>query len=296
MITPLLANVLGGTVEVTAESDFPVKAGMTSVAASGSGGGGGGVTTPPSAAFEAGGVFTTDADPWLWLTGPTVTVTFRDASGGGPATSWLWEFGDGTTTTTQDATHDYTCTVPDFYGFCSYLVSMKATNAAGHTTAYMGVLVEATSSVDFSVSPAVISRGQTVTFIDASTPGGTNFRWDYGDGGTDSGPNGTVTHAFATAGTYSVRLWVTYPDPIGEIGPASKTVTVSPGYCTVPSLNQVRFNDANAIWQGAPYNFTGTVKRATGAPSGNFKITAQSIAAGNGATALCSSDVYVSSP
>ena len=83
------------------------------------------------------------------------------------------------------------------------------------------------------------------------------------------------------------------PDTIGELGPASKTVTVSPGYCTVPSLNQMRFNDANAIWQGAPYNFTGTVKRATGAPSGNFKITAQSIAAGNGATALCSSDVYV---
>ena len=135
-----------------------------------------------------------------------------------------------------------------------------------------------------------------MTFTDASTPGGTNFRWDFGDGGTDSGPGGTVTHAFATAGTYSVRLWVTYPDPIGELGPASKTVTVSPGYCTVPSLKNVRFNDANAIWQGAPYNFTGTVKRATGAPSGNFKITAQSIAAGNGATALCSSDVYVSAP
>ncbi len=59
VITPLLGNILGGTVAVTAESDFPVKAGMTSVAAGGSGGGGGGgVTTPPSAAFEAGGVFT----------------------------------------------------------------------------------------------------------------------------------------------------------------------------------------------------------------------------------------------
>ena len=217
VITPLLGNILGGAVAVTAESDFPVKAGMTSVAASGSGGGGGGgVTTPPSAAFEAGGLFTTDADPWLWLTGPNVTVSFRDASGGGPATSWLWGFGDGTTATTRDATHDYTCTVPDFFGFCSYLVEMKATNAAGHTTAYMGVLVEATSSVDFSVSPAVISRGQTVTFSDASTPGGTNFRWAFGDGGTGNGPGGTVTHAFATAGTFSVRLWVTYPDPIGS--------------------------------------------------------------------------------
>ena len=48
--------------------------------------------------------------------------------------------------------------------------------------------------------------------------------------------------------------------------------------------------------RGAPYNFTGTVRRATGAPSGNFKITAQSITAGNGATAICSSDLYVSAP
>jgi plastocyanin len=298
VITPLLANVLGGTVDVTAESDFPVKAGMTAVAAGGSGGGGGGggVTTPPTAAFEAGGVFSTDTLPWLWLTGPAVTVSFRDASGGGPATSWLWNFDDGTTATTRDADHDYTCTTPTFFGFCVYQVSMQATNAGGNSTASMGVLVEATSNVDFSVSPAVISRGQTVTFTSVSTPGGTNFRWDFGDGGTESGPGGTVTHAFATPGTYSVRLWVTYPDPINELGPASKTVTVTAGYCTVPSLNQVRFNSAAAIWQGAPYNFTGTVKRATGAPSGNFKITAQSIAAGNGATALCSSDVYVSSP
>lgn len=297
VITPMIGNILGGAVKVTAASNFPVKAGMTSVAAGGSGGGGGGgVTTPPSAAFEAGGVFSTDVSPWLWLTGPAVTVDFRDTSGGGPATSWLWDFDDGTTATTRDAAHDYNCTAPDFFGFCAYLVSMKATNAAGHTTAYMGVLVEATSSVDFSVSPAVISRGQTVTFMDASTPGGTNFRWDFGDGGTQNGASGTATHAFATPGTYSVRLWVTYPDPINELGPASKTVTVNPGYCTVPSLTNVKFNSAAAIWQGAPYNFTGTVKRATGAPSGNFKITAQSIAAGNGATALCSSDIYVSAP
>ena len=297
VITPMIGNILGGAVKVTAASNFPVKAGMTSVAGSGSGSGGG-VTIPPSAAFEAGGVFSTDASPWLWLTGPAVTVSFRDASGGGPATSWLWNFDDGTTATTQNATHDYNCTAPTFYGFCVYQVSMTATNAAGDSTAHMGVLVGATSKVDFTVSPAEVARGQTVTFTDDSTPGGTNFRWDFGDGATESGPASTVTHAFATAGTYSVRLWVTYPDPINELGPARKTVTVNPGYCSVPSLTNVMFDKADEIWQGAPYNFTGTVQRAEGAPKapGNFKITAQSIAAGTGATALCSSNIYVSSP
>ena len=41
VITPMIGNILGGAVKVTAASNFPVKAGMTSVAASGSGGGGG---------------------------------------------------------------------------------------------------------------------------------------------------------------------------------------------------------------------------------------------------------------
>ena len=298
VVTPMISNILGGTVKVTAASNFPVKAGMTSVVASGSGSGGsGGVTTPPSAAFEAGGVFSTGAHPYLWLTGPAVTVSFRDASGGGPATSWLWNFDDGTTATTQDATHDYNCTAPTFFGFCVYQVSMTATNAGGNSTAQMGVLVGATSKVDFTASAAEVDRGQTVTFTDASTPGGTNFRWDFGDGGTENGPSATVTHAFATAGTYSVLLWVTYPDPINERGPARKTVTVNAGYCTVPKLTGVMFDKADEIWKGAPYNFTGAVERASSAPAhGNFKITEQSIAGGDGATALCSSNIYVGAP
>lgn len=297
VLTPMVANVLGGTVAVSAESDFPVKAGMTAVLPAGSGGSGGsGTTIPPSAAIEAGGVFSTDADPWLWLTGPNVSVAFRDASGGGAPTSWAWSLGDGTTATTQDVAHDYTCTTPDYYGYCSYLVQMTATNTYGSTTAYLGVLVEATSNVDFTLSPATVNPGQAVTFTDASTAGGTSFRWDFGDGQTQTTATGTTTHAYATGGTYTVKLWVTYPSPIDERGPASKSVSVNPGYCTVPSLNQVRFNDAAAVWRGAPYLFTGTVKRAAGAPSGNFKITAQSITAGNGASAPCTSDVYVSAP
>jgi hypothetical protein len=62
----------------------------------------------------------------------------------------------------------------------------------------------------------------------------------------------------------------------------------------VPSLNGVRFNDALARWRGWPYNFTGSVLRDTGAPSGNFIITAQSLTATD--LAPCSSDVKVSRP
>jgi hypothetical protein len=66
--------------------------------------------------------------------------------------------------------------------------------------------------------------------------------------------------------------------------------------CPVAQLGGVRFNDAQAKWQGPPYNFTGVVIKAPGAPSGNFIITAQSITYGVQAFAPCDSDVVVDRP
>ena len=301
--TPLIGNILGGTIGVGAESDFPVKAGMTAVLPPDDGSGGddgGSVTAPPAAAFLANNsVFSTDALPVLSIIGPTVTVDFRDASGGGAPSLWAWDFGDGATATTQDAAHEYVCTTPDTFGWCAYLVQFDASNPYGTSTAYMTVLVRSSSDVNFTANTQTISQGQTVTFTDASTAGGTNYAWTFGSGqGSASGPETEVSHTYTAAGTFTVTLTVTYPDPIGVAPTAVKTgfITVTPGYCTVPSLNNVRFNDADAIWKGAPYNFTGQVRRATGALHGNFKITAQSIAAGPGATAICTSDLYVSAP
>jgi PKD repeat protein len=297
--TPLISGILGGNVQVTAESNFPVKAGMTAVAPAGTGGGGGGggSTAPPSAAFVANmSVFSPDP---LVVTGPDVVVDFRNASGGGQATSFEWKFGDGDESTDENVAHLYQCA----FGICAFVVDFEACNAFGCTTAYMAVIVAGNAEVNFQADRQVIERGQTVTFTDISTPGGTLYEWDFNYTGVldtpdVSGTDTTVSKTYNVPGTYAVWLRVTYPSPIGVLAPVIKYgyITVNPGYCTVPSLTNVRFNDAAAIWQGSPYNFTGTVKRATGAPAGNFKITAQSIAAGNGATAICTSDVYVSSP
>ena len=55
------------------------------------------------------------------------------------------------------------------------------------------------------------------------------------------------------------------------------------------------FNDAEAIWQGAPYNFTGVVDpRHPNAPNGNFIITAQDRTGGT--MIPCDSDVMVNRP
>lgn len=268
VITPGISAILGSSVTVSSSASFPVKTGMS---ASGGGGGGG---SAPNAAFTGNGTLAPNS---LSGTAP-FTVVFRDTSGGYP-TSWSWDFADGSTSIAQDPL-DHTFNNPG-----TYVVTMTATNALGSSTASMAVTVTSPTSVDFTISQASPNAPSAVTFTDASTPGGTAYDWDFGTGeGTGSGA--TTSHTYSTAGTYTVTLTVTYPT-----GPQSvtKTVTVGAGLCTVPSLNGVRRNSAQAAWTGA--GFTGTVSNDTGAPSGNYTITAQSIVANS--QVPCNSNVKV---
>jgi len=84
VITPLISFIVGSDLNVTASSVFPIKEGMV---ATSSGGGGGGGCLLPSPAINA--TPTTSGSVGL-------TVTFRDASGGGAGVTWDWDFGDPT--------------------------------------------------------------------------------------------------------------------------------------------------------------------------------------------------------
>lgn len=280
VITPLISNILGGTVAVSAESNFPVKSGLT---ATGGGGGGGGSGSAATAAFSANGAISPDPISGV---GP-FDVEFRDTSGGSP-NAWRWDFGDGSPiVTVQDPLiHTFTCATAS----CTYTVEMEATNAVGSSTATMAVTVLGATDVNFTSNTQSGNRPLTVQFADASTPGGTTYAWTFGDGTTGSGT--TATKTYNVAGTYDVSLTVTYPSPIG---PKTTTkvgyITVSPGLCTVPSLFNVRVNSAEGIWQGSPNNFTGTVIRGAGTPSGNFQIKSQDLTATS--VVPCNSSVTV---
>ena len=56
----------------------------------------------------------------------------------------------------------------------------------------------------FSVTPSV-GAGMPVTFTDTSDPDATSWLWLFGDG-TDASTNQSVTHTFASVGTYTVFL------------------------------------------------------------------------------------------
>lgn len=270
VITPGISSILGSTITVSSSAAFPVKTGMS---ASGSGGGGGG--SAPNAAFTGNGTVTPNA---VSGTAP-FTVVFRDTSGGTP-TSWSWSFpDDGTTSILQDPL-DHTFSSPG-----TYIVTMTATNALGSSTASMAVTVTSPTSVDFTISQASPNAPSAVTFTNTSTPGATNYAWNFGTG-EGTGTGATASHTYNTAGTFTVTLTVTYPT---ETKSVTKTVTVGAGLCTVPSLNGVKRNSAQGVWTGA--GFTGTVSNDTGAPNGNFNITAQSLTASS--QVPCNSNVKV---
>jgi PKD repeat protein len=285
VITPGVANVVGGSVQVAAASSFPVKTGMI---ATGPGGGGG---SPPNAAFSGNGVIASVGAPATISGGEPFTVDFRDTSGGNP-TEWLWTFPDppASTSSLQDPL------LHTFADAGTYIVTMQATNLLGSSTASMTVTVTPASDVSFTASAQDIPVGGTVTFTSTSTTGGTAWDWTFGAGqGTGSGE--TTTHTYNATGTYTVSLTVTYPSPTGSLSHTEVGyIRVNVGMCPVPQLGGVRFNDAQAKWQGAPHNFTGVVIRAPGAPNGNFFITAQSITYGVSAMAPCDSDVVVDRP
>jgi hypothetical protein len=85
---------------------------------------------------------------------------------------------------------------------------------------------------------------------------------------------------------------VTYPAPTGVLTETKVGyIVVQTATCRVPSLNGVRFDSAQAVFSGAPYNFTGAVIRDTNAPSNNFVINNQSLVAN--ALLPCNSDIAV---
>ena len=263
VITPVISNIVGGSVSVSASSVFPVKSGMTDPGA------GAGPGIPPTAAFTGNAAVSPST---LSGTAP-FTVVFRDTSGGGAPTAWAWDFNDPTSASPTSPLRD-----PLGHTFSnagSYVVSMQATNAYGSSTAFMTITVTDATSVDFHADRQSVTVGTTVTFTDTSSPG-ISYAWTFGAGeGTATGV-GPVTHRYNTAGTYAVSLTVTYASgPVLLNRPAY--ISVSAANCVVPSFDGVHRNSAQSTWNAA--GFTGTVSDGPNPPNGNYVITSQSIQA-----------------
>jgi PKD repeat protein len=141
--------------------------------------------------------------------------------------SETWSFGDGTATsfhagrTLTTATHTYAA--PGDYTVTLTLVDNRGNLTAGSEEISVG----ASPTAALAISPTQLQDDGTPVGFDAegsSDSGGSivSYAWDFGDGATAQGQS--ASHAYATAGTYLVRLTVT--DSLGQVDTATGTVSV----------------------------------------------------------------------
>jgi PKD repeat protein len=167
--------------------------------------------------------------------GNTATDFVFDAStstaGSSPIASYLFRFGDGTpdvTTTSPSTTHRYAAN-----GNYTATVTLRDNANSTATSPPVAVTVAIALQARLTVTP---STGNTSTsfFFDAraSTPGPDTFivsyRFTFGDGTFVDSPSPTVSHTYATPGTYTATVTIRDNGLPPATSTAAVTVPVSP--------------------------------------------------------------------
>jgi len=151
------------------------------------------------------------------------TVLFDASASTGAIVDYQWNFGDGGRASGRTASHRFTAAG-------TYIVSLTVADGYGSTqSTSKSVTVGAGTNptAAFVFSPTNPFPAQDIFFNASASragPGRTiaSYTWDFGDGGTGSGP--TPTHRYALAGGYNVTLVVT--DDAGRTGTVTQTVAV----------------------------------------------------------------------
>lgn len=184
----------------------------------------------------------------------------------GTIIGWLWDFGDGANSTEMTATHSYTQ-----HGF--YYVKLTVTDNKGtQASTYITVFINDVAPRANAGPDQTVNLGDSVLFSGASSddPDGDidNFTWEFGDG--EMGYGEQVTHAYAKAGIYIVKLTVVDDDngiavdfllvtvlgPGGSGGNKAPTAVAGNDLSTAPNT-KVSFNgSASTDADGTIQNYT----------------------------------------
>ena len=237
--------------------------------------------------FNAAGGTGTNAPPTASIATPSCTYLQCSFDGSnsndpdGSIASYAWDYGD--TTTGAGATPSHTYAAPG-----TYTVTLTVTDDSGATaTATQTVTVQRAPTASFTVSCKALTCSFDAT---ASSPGSgtiTNYSWDFGDGGTDTGM--TTTHKYVSAGPKSVTLTVAdsangtnsatnVAHPADNQAPTAQfTVSCPDLTCTVDGSGSSD-PDGNVVGYSWNYGDGSTDTGATPAPhtyaaAGNYTIT-----------------------
>ncbi|NNE34211.1 MAG: PKD domain-containing protein, partial [Rhodothermales bacterium] len=146
----------------------------------------------------------------------------------GTVRNYLWNFGDGSTASGPSVSHTYSTAG-------NYTASLSVTDddgAVGAATALLNITEPAppenvAPSASFTAAPAADGNGLKIDLnaSSSSDPDGSisSYSWTFGDG--TSGNGRTVSHTYASGGTYNVRL--TVRDNESATGTSSASITVT---------------------------------------------------------------------
>jgi PKD repeat protein len=141
------------------------------------------------------------------------------------ACSYSWNMDDGTTKSGRIVTHSFAAARP-------YNVTLTVTDAAGMTASVqqrVTVVAVLAPTVTLTVNPDPPLAGQQATFTANATAAAghsiTEYRWDFGDGTTQTTTSRTVTKTYNNQGTYVVSVTVT--DDLGQTGAVAKALNIT---------------------------------------------------------------------
>jgi PKD repeat protein len=151
--------------------------------------------------------------------GATVTFSVDAVSDTQKTLTFMWDFGDGTSGSGSNTTHAYSIA-----GTFISTVTVSDGTVSVSSNVTVVVTPQATFVSQASATPGSAGVGQSVMFSAAATEGSISltYKWDFGDGSSDSGAN--VSHAYNSPGTYTGTVTVT--DAVGGTIQSSVMVTV----------------------------------------------------------------------
>jgi PKD repeat protein len=194
---------------------------------------------PPAPEADAGG-------PYAGQEGAAIVFDGRGSSGEGTLT-YAWSFGDGKTGTGARPTHTY-----EDNGTYSVILIVTAGNVQSAPDTTVATISNVAPTVTLDLDASAVQVGESVAATGSFTdPGVLDAPWswelDWGDGTKETGSAAAQSepiagsHAYAAAGTYTVRLRVTDRD--GGTGTAERPVTVSAPSGPDPDVSYTDFSE-----------------------------------------------------
>jgi PKD repeat protein len=183
------------------------------------------------------------------LVGVSFSATF---SGGVTPFAFSWTFGDGGVSNATTPSHTFSTAG-------QFRVNLTVGDGLGRSARKSLVLFVAPAlSAQPHGTPNPTDAGLPTSFSGGLTGGTTagEYAWQFGDGNSSSGVSPNSTHAYATAGNYTVNFWAN--DSGGSKGFGTFVETVNSGLS-----HQAISSASNNISLGQPVNFTATVTGGT---------------------------------